>query len=67
MKALNMRFEAPEGKNRWDSALFTINPNEPSTDQLPLDAIENALFNQKAPPPNKSTLNVILRKAFLSV
>ena len=48
------RFEPPEGKNRWDSTLFTINAD----DSLPLEEIFDVLFNQKAPPPNKSTLNV---------
>lgn len=57
MNALNMRFEAPETKNRWDSTLFTITPTNSDSDQLPIEAIENVLFNQKAPPPNKSTLN----------
>ena len=51
---LEMRFEPPEAKNRWDSTLFTVKSNE----DLPLVEIENVLFNQKAPPPNKSTLNV---------
>jgi protein KTI12 len=49
-----MRFETPETKNRWDSPLYQVGPN----DCLPFDEIENALFNKKAPPPNKSTLNV---------
>ena len=54
MQALNMRFEPPEAKNRWDSTLFTIRTGE----KFPLEEISNALFNTKAPPPNKSTLNV---------
>ncbi len=54
MEALNMRFEPPESKNRWDSTLFTIQTG----DELPFDEISNVLFSQKAPPPNKSTLNV---------
>ena len=48
-----MRFEPPESKNRWDSPLFQIDQNG----SLPLEEIENALFNKQAPPPNKSTLN----------
>lgn len=54
MNALEMRFEPPEAKNRWDSTLFTIKSGE----NLPFEEISNVLFNQKAPPPNKSTLNV---------
>ena len=54
MEALNMRFETPESKNRWDSTLFVIKPDE----ALPLEDIANALFNTKTAPPNKSTLNV---------
>ena len=52
MDALNNRFEPPESKNRWDSVLFNVQ-NEP----LPLEEIADVLFNRKAPPPNKSTLN----------
>jgi len=55
-----MRFEPPEAKNRWDSTLFTIRSNE----KLPLEEIADSLFNQKAPPPNKSTLNV--NRSFIS-
>lgn len=56
MQALKMRFEVPDAKNRWDSTLFTISAEE--SDNLPLEEIANALLSQKAPPPNKSTLNV---------
>ena len=58
-----MRFEPPEAKNRWDSALFTIQHGE----ELPLDEISNVLFNQKAPPPNKSTLNVKIGRYVFSI
>ncbi|XP_067829485.1 protein KTI12 homolog isoform X1 [Heptranchias perlo] len=51
--ALVMRFEAPESRNRWDSPLFTIQKD----DTLPFEAISNAIFHRKAPPPNQSTLN----------
>ncbi len=54
MEALNMRFETPESKNRWDSTLFVLKPDE----SLPLEEIANVLFNTKTAPPNKSTLNV---------
>ena len=49
-----MRFEPPLTKNRWDSPLFKLETDE----QLPMSEISDLLFNQKAPPPNKSTLNV---------
>ncbi|XP_078393599.1 protein KTI12 homolog, partial [Cetorhinus maximus] len=53
LDALVMRFEAPESRNRWDSPLFTIQKD----DTLPFEAIINAIFHRKAPPPNQSTLN----------
>lgn len=56
MTALEMRFEPPEAKNRWDSTLFMVSSEEP----LPLEEIKNAIFSQKIAPPNKSTLNVSL-------
>jgi tRNA uridine 5-carbamoylmethylation protein Kti12 len=56
-----MRFEPPEAKNRWDSTLFTVQSDQ----KLPLEEIADSLFNQKAPPPNKSTLNVKIN--FISV
>ncbi|XP_061078322.1 protein KTI12 homolog [Conger conger] len=49
--ALVMRFEAPDSRNRWDSPLFAIQKD----DVLPLDAIADAIFHRKAPPPNQST------------
>lgn len=49
--ALVMRFEAPDSRNRWDSPLFTLYPDDP----LPGEAIFDALFHRKPPPPNKST------------
>ncbi|XP_051898551.1 protein KTI12 homolog [Pristis pectinata] len=51
--ALVMRFEAPDSRNRWDSPLFTIQKD----DTLPFEAISDAIFHRKAPPPNQSTLN----------
>lgn len=62
MQALSMRFEAPESKNRWDSTLFSISDGEGFN--LPLEEIANVLLLQKAPPPNKSTLNVNRPLAF---
>ena len=50
---LVMRFEAPSDKNRWDSPLFlSIKGRE-----LDLNAIFEALFDRKPPPPNQSTQN----------
>ena len=51
-----MRYEAPEGRNRWDSPLFTIQPE----DILPFQEIEAALYNRKAPTPNQSTQSVLI-------
>lgn len=53
LDGLVMRFEAPVGKNRWDSPLFTVLPE----DALPFEAICDALFHRKAPPPNMSTVS----------
>ena len=52
--ALVMRYEAPDGRNRWDAPLFTIQPE----DELPFVDIAAALFERKAPPPNQSTQSV---------
>ncbi|KAL4216392.1 kti12 [Mactra antiquata] len=49
---LVMRFEEPIGNNRWDSPLFTVQPD----DCLPLEAISDVLFKRKPPPQNASTL-----------
>ncbi|XP_047452871.1 protein KTI12 homolog [Mugil cephalus] len=49
--ALVQRFESPDSRNRWDSPLFTILKD----DTLPFEAISDALFKRKAPPPNQST------------
>lgn len=55
--ALVLRFEAPDSRNRWDSPLFTILKD----DTLPYEAISDALFKRKAPPPNQSTQSVGLK------
>ncbi len=59
MKALIMRFEPPDSKNRWDSPLFVIG----SDDTLPSGAICEALFDRKPPPPNQSTQSQPLSEA----
>ncbi|XP_007235727.3 protein KTI12 homolog [Astyanax mexicanus] len=51
LDALILRFEAPDSRNRWDSPLFTIQKE----DTLPFEAISDAIFKRKAPPPNQST------------
>ncbi|XP_056137762.1 protein KTI12 homolog [Lampris incognitus] len=53
LDALVLRFEAPDSRNRWDSPLFTIQKD----DTLPYEAISDAIFKRKAPPPNQSTLS----------
>ena len=63
LKALAMRFEAPETKNRWDSPLYQLKPE----DKIPFEEIENSLFNKRAPPPNKSTLNASFFFFFLNL
>jgi len=54
--ALLMRYENPDGKNRWDSPLFMIFPDQ----TLDLKAISECLFDKKPPPPNQSTQNAPL-------
>lgn len=49
--ALVMRFEPPDSRNRWDSPLFVIHPDDP----LPAADILAALLDRKPPPPNQST------------
>ncbi|KAM3870493.1 protein KTI12 homolog [Diretmus argenteus] len=51
LDALLLRFESPDSRNRWDSPLFTILKD----DTLPFEAISDAIFKRKAPPPNQST------------
>jgi protein KTI12 len=54
--ALVQRYEEPDGKNRWDSPLFTIFPEQ----DLNKDAIMSALFDEAPAPPNMSTQNAPL-------
>ncbi|KAK5648673.1 hypothetical protein RI129_003565 [Pyrocoelia pectoralis] len=51
--ALVMRYEDPDSKNRWDSPLFMVFPE----DNLNLEAVSECLFDKKPPPPNQSTQN----------
>ncbi|XP_014214937.1 protein KTI12 homolog [Copidosoma floridanum] len=48
---LVLRYEAPNGQNRWDSPLFIINPE----DELQYEEIYASLYKVKAPKPNMST------------
>lgn len=57
-EALIMRYEEPDQRNRWDSPLYTILPNQ----NLDLQSISDCLINKKAPPPNMSTQNVSMYK-----
>ncbi|XP_054633278.1 protein KTI12 homolog [Dunckerocampus dactyliophorus] len=57
--ALVLRFEAPDSRNRWDSPLFTILQD----DELQFEAIADAIFKRKAPPPNQSTQSQPLSSA----
>lgn len=51
--ALLMRYEEPNGNNRWDSPLFMIFPEQ----ELDTNTIYTSLFKKKAPKPNMSTQN----------
>ncbi|KAJ8954070.1 hypothetical protein NQ318_004375 [Aromia moschata] len=51
--ALLMRYEEPEGRNRWDAPLFMIFPEQ----DLDKDAIYTSLFKKGLPKPNMSTQN----------
>ncbi|KAJ2104459.1 kti12, chromatin associated [Coemansia sp. S100] len=51
---LVMRYEEPNPAAKWDSPLFTVIQHDPA-DQLPFDAIWDALIEQRAPPPNFAT------------
>ncbi|OUM67341.1 hypothetical protein PIROE2DRAFT_40134 [Piromyces sp. E2] len=49
------RFEEPDSRNRWDSPLFTLLPNDNIEDYA--QNIVDALILRKAPPPNLSTIS----------
>lgn len=52
MNELMMRYEEPNGQSRWDAPLFIVQVDN----ELDLQAIGDALFNSKPPPPNMSTV-----------
>ncbi|XP_052862216.1 protein KTI12 homolog [Anopheles cruzii] len=54
--ALCLRYEEPQGSNRWDRPLFTVYADE----QLNLNQIESALYEQAPLPPNLATQNMPL-------
>ena len=49
--ALVARYEAPVGANRWDAPLFLSLASRP----VDAEAVYDALFSRKPPPPNQST------------
>jgi protein KTI12 len=51
VNALMLRFEQPDGHNRWDKPLFAIESHDP----LPVDDICAAIFEHKAVVPKYST------------
>jgi len=56
LQDLANRFEAPIEKNRWDSPLFRLGPD----DELPFEQISEALFVRQQKPPNAATLPQVL-------
>ena len=57
--SLVMRYETPDSRNRWDSPLFVIQPQDP----LPVEDILVSLLHRKPPPPNLSTQSQPLSSA----
>jgi protein KTI12 len=51
VRALILRFEAPDGHNRWDKPLFSLTVEDP----FPIESVLAALFETKAPAPHYST------------
>ena len=49
------RYEEPDGRNRWDSPLFTVIYDDVS---VPQDNLWDAIILKKPPPPNLSTVTV---------
>lgn len=54
LEALCLRFEEPQGNNRWDAPLSVIFPG----DTLDFESIYRSLYEKGPPPPNQSTQNV---------
>lgn len=48
------RYEAPDDRNRWDSPLIVLQPEDP----MPYDTLFDVLYQRKPPPPNQSTQSV---------
>ena len=57
--SLVMRYEKPDSRNRWDSPLFVVYPQDP----LPTEDILSSLLHRKPPPPNLSTQSQPLSSA----
>ncbi|GMG60198.1 unnamed protein product [Ambrosiozyma monospora] len=53
LRALIMRFEEPDGQNRWDSPLIPIGYDDK---ELPFDTIWEAIVLKKGPKPNHATV-----------
>ncbi|OQR73187.1 protein KTI12-like [Tropilaelaps mercedesae] len=49
--ALILRYEDPDSKNRWDTPLIAVHEGE----EIAFADVDAALFQRKAPPPNKAT------------
>jgi len=48
---LAMRFETPNPRNKWDSLLVVLHPEEP----IPFDTLRNYLYEKSGPKPNMAT------------
>lgn len=48
------RYEEPEARNRWDAPLFTVIYDD---ENVPGDAIWDAVILRRPPPPNLSTIS----------
>ncbi|KAG7905617.1 hypothetical protein KL907_002764 [Ogataea polymorpha] len=53
MQELVLRYEEPDGQNKWDSPLIPIGYDDP---ELPFDDIWAAIVLRKGPRPNQSTV-----------
>ncbi|QPG73169.1 hypothetical protein FOA43_000475 [Brettanomyces nanus] len=52
VKELIMRFEEPDGRNRWDSPLIPISYDD---EEVPFDDVWTSVILKKPPKPNQST------------
>eukprot|EP01091_Cochliopodium_minus_P007309 TRINITY_DN17208_c0_g1_i1.p1 TRINITY_DN17208_c0_g1~~TRINITY_DN17208_c0_g1_i1.p1 ORF type:complete len:271 (+),score=72.10 TRINITY_DN17208_c0_g1_i1:30-842(+) len=61
LKSLASRFEAPNGKNRWDKPLFTVNPE----DKTPLKELEEHINNKVVKPHTSNVPEVQKESNFI--